>query len=85
MGLVLGLCKGCCQRILSPDKKGSKKFLFYVLIVLFLQILSVIGDAVCVCMYISSITKSVDSGKDSIFRFSIYNIHVIQNPKDSSM
>ena len=29
--------------------------------------------------------KSADSGKDSILGFSFFNIHVIQNPKESSM
>ena len=30
-------------------------------------------------------TKSADDGNNSIFEFSFYNIHVIQNPKESSM
>ena len=36
-------------------------------------------------LLILSIAKSDDGGNDSIFRFSIYNIHVIQNPKESSI
>ena len=34
---------------------------------------------------ISSNAKPVDGENDSIFQFSIYNIHVIQNPKENSM
>ena len=34
---------------------------------------------------ILSIGKSADDGNDSIFGFSINNICVIQNPKESSM
>ena len=29
--------------------------------------------------------KSADGGNYSVFRISFYNIHVIQNPKESSM
>ena len=34
---------------------------------------------------ILSNVESADGGNDSIFGFSIYNIHVILNPKESSM
>ena len=34
---------------------------------------------------ILSNAKSTNEGNDSIFRFSINNIHVIQNKKESSM
>ena len=36
---------------------------------------------VCVCVCVLSNAKSVDSGNDSIFGFSINNIHIIQNSK----
>ena len=36
-------------------------------------------------IYILSNAKSADGGNDSIFGFSIYNIHVTQNPNKCSM
>ena len=36
-------------------------------------------------IYILSNAKSVDGGNDSILGFSFFNIHIIQNPKESSM
>ena len=42
----------------------------------------------CVCVFIIQIlfkAKSADGGNDFIFWFSIFNIHVIHNPVESSM
>ena len=36
-------------------------------------------------IYILSNAKSADGRNDSVFGFSFYNIHVIQNPKESSL
>ena len=44
-----------------------------------------IANYMYIYILILSNAKSADGGNNSIFRFSIYNIHVIQNLKESSM